>query len=1116
MGEEAAGSADRLLGRLVAGKFRVQQLLASGGMGRIYLAEQVNLGKAVALKVLRTNIAADADLARRFRREAKSASLLSHPNILQVLDFGDDDGLLFIAMELLVGRDLFHVIAQDRPLPPRRIGHIGAQILAALEEAHANGVVHRDLKPENVVLLDARGEPDFVKVCDFGLAKLAADRGPSAITLSGAVCGTPEYMSPEQARGETIDGRSDLYAMACILYQMVTGEPPFRADSAMGVLTRQVQDRPEPPSRRMPDGVTPALEQVILRGLEKSRTRRFATAAEMRAALLEAVGTPSLELELARPKRALPRGDSEGMALPTTPYRPLLGRGWRQRWRGRVLVASVLSVLAFAGGSGARLYLRERQRQPAPASSRQRRTVAVLGFRDLSARAQTAWLSTALAEMLGTELGQSQRLRALSGEEVARMKSELALKDAEGLDGQALARVRRDLDADLVLLGSYTVLEAPAAKPLRLDVRVQETTSGDTVAAVADVGDENELFDLVARIGKKLRAQLLPEALDFDARASRASLPANIEAARAYADGLSRLRLHDAAAARPLLQQAIEADPGHAPTRVALAQAWAALGYDSRAEEEAEKALGLVGPLGREQKLSVTAYHHMTTHEWQKAINDYQTLFDFFPDNLDYGLQLAEAEWRGPSPRRALETLSRMQKLPPPEGNDPRLELARTQALLALGDHQGVVTSAESTKRKARARGADLIAAAAAQLEAMAWMRLGQCDRATAAVDEAKVVLTRTGDRQAIARSTVAVSLCLQENGDNEMALRLNQDMMATCEEIGDRWGMAVALHYSGNALAELGRRSEALTRWERAAALFRELNDRRRLNITLGNIALAHFHLGDLVGARRRTQEVIAQVEHAEDKSFLGYVTLQQVRIETALGELATAQDTLEGATLLARQSGEAPKVVDARMLAAQLLAIAGQLDEAERQLNEAAALLRTMGPDLQPRDIAVGRAELALARGQSGAAESLVRGVVSEYEHGHGAVDGRVQAMETLARALAAEHKPEEARPLLERAAELMPVEAQLETRLRLELARVVVEAEEGHAAAARRRNERALAEARRAHFAPLELRARLLAVQLTTPATALAVQARALREEAARRGFVLISRQAEALEK
>jgi serine/threonine protein kinase len=324
--------ADPLIGRLLAGKFLIGRLLGAGAMGRVYLAEQTNLGKQVALTVLHNAMAGDAALAKRFYREAKSASMLSHPNILQIIDFGDDGGLLFIAMELLSGRDLYRAIKQDFPFSHDRIGHIGGQILGALDEAHDKGVVHRDLKPENVMLLAVRGESDFVKVCDFGIAKVASERDGegSAITMAGMVCGTPEYMSPEQARGDSLDGRSDLYAMAIILYQMVVGDVPFRAESALGVITKHLTEEPTPPSKRLNNAsVPPALEAVILRGLAKKKEDRFASAAEMRSALFDALGMkrPSSSTS----QRAADAGAADawavtGVATPaSTPKQPAAG-----------------------------------------------------------------------------------------------------------------------------------------------------------------------------------------------------------------------------------------------------------------------------------------------------------------------------------------------------------------------------------------------------------------------------------------------------------------------------------------------------------------------------------------------------------------------------------------------------------------------------------------------------------------------------------------------------------------------------------------------------------------------------------------------------------------------
>jgi hypothetical protein len=262
-------------------------------MGRVYQAQQLSLDKPVAIKVLHDHLAGDPALQKRFEREARSASALTHPNIVQVIDFGGDDSGLFIAMELLSGRDLYQVLKSEWPFSPERIAHIVGQVLSALEEAHAKGIVHRDLKPENVILVDVRGEPDFVKVCDFGIAKAVHERESdgSAITQAGMVCGTPEYMSPEQARGESLDGRSDLYAVACMLYQLACGELPFRAETALGLVTLHLHAHPVPPSERRPGLDLPqALEDVILCGLQKGREKRFANASQMREALYAAVG----------------------------------------------------------------------------------------------------------------------------------------------------------------------------------------------------------------------------------------------------------------------------------------------------------------------------------------------------------------------------------------------------------------------------------------------------------------------------------------------------------------------------------------------------------------------------------------------------------------------------------------------------------------------------------------------------------------------------------------------------------------------------------------------------------------------------------------------------------
>ncbi|MCB9592946.1 MAG: protein kinase [Sandaracinaceae bacterium] len=289
--EQTPEKVDRWVGRTISGTFRLEELIGEGAMGRVYSGVQLSLNKRIAVKVLHNHLGGDPRIAKRFHREAKAASRLSHPNSLQIIDFGgDDDGTLFIAMELLDGEDLQTIIDHDCPLTPARIADLMRQTLSALDEAHHSGIIHRDLKPENVVVIPER-EGERVKVCDFGIAKIVESEGRStAITKDGYVCGTPEYMAPEQARGEEIDARADVYSAGVMLYQLLCERVPFKAENALGVITKHLMEQPKPPRRVKPTwGIPRSLERIALKALEKDPKDRYASAKEMSRAIDEAM-----------------------------------------------------------------------------------------------------------------------------------------------------------------------------------------------------------------------------------------------------------------------------------------------------------------------------------------------------------------------------------------------------------------------------------------------------------------------------------------------------------------------------------------------------------------------------------------------------------------------------------------------------------------------------------------------------------------------------------------------------------------------------------------------------------------------------------------------------------
>jgi serine/threonine-protein kinase len=291
----AHAAIDPLIGRTIAAKYVIEGLVGRGGMGTVYRARQTALDKIVALKILAPASARDPGAVERFRQEARAASKLDHPASVRVLDFGSEpDGLLYIAMELVEGRDLASILEREGSLDPRRIATITGQILAALAAAHDRGIVHRDLKPENVLLtsaIDDDGEPiDQVKVCDFGIATvIAGNDAPfarSSSTATRTVIGTPDVMSPEQARGEEVDARSDLYSVGVLLYRLLTGRYPFVGETALSVAIQHVNAPVVPPSELVPD-VDRGLEAICVRALEKRPEDRWPSARAMRAAVRE-------------------------------------------------------------------------------------------------------------------------------------------------------------------------------------------------------------------------------------------------------------------------------------------------------------------------------------------------------------------------------------------------------------------------------------------------------------------------------------------------------------------------------------------------------------------------------------------------------------------------------------------------------------------------------------------------------------------------------------------------------------------------------------------------------------------------------------------------------------
>jgi tetratricopeptide (TPR) repeat protein/tRNA A-37 threonylcarbamoyl transferase component Bud32/TolB-like protein len=1090
-----AGEPPRFVpGTLLAGRFRIVRFVAGGGMGEVYEAEDLELDERVALKTIRRELAGDPRALDRFKTEIHLARKVTHPNVCRIYDVfhepgqGGDGETVFLTMELLRGQTLAeHLQSRGRLGLPEALPLV-RQVAQALEAAHRAGVIHRDFKSSNVVLVPAPQEAQGVRavVTDFGLARMTApseaSRAWETPTLTQQLVGTPAYMAPEQIEGAPVTAAVDVYALGVVMYEMATGQRPFSGDTPVAAMLKRLKEAPPSPRHVVKD-VDPRWEAVILRCLERTPGDRFASAEDVGRALAGEEVIPS--------RRRLERR--------------------RRLWLG--LAAAALTVAgasyvwfarptATPGGPGASA--------PPPGATTPRRSVAVLGLKSLSGRAESAWLSTALAEMLGSELAAGEMLRTVPGESVARMKQELALSDTDALAADTLTRVRRALGADLLVIGSYTALGGAAGK-IRLDLRLQDAVAGETVGSVSETGTEGELFDLVSRTGARLREKLGVAPLTAaEAGGVRAALPVHPEAARLYAEGLARLRLFDALGARRLLEQALTFDPGHALTHSALSSAWTVLGYDGRAREEAKKAFDLSASLSREDRLAIEARHAEATMQWDQAIETYRSLHRFYPDSLEYGLRLAGALGSADKGKEALATYDELRKLPPPAGADPRIDLAEAQTARFLSETQRAVAAARRAAEKAEAQGTRHLLARARFEEGSALQNLGEYDQAQAALQAARNMFSEAGDRRGVAGSLNNLALIAANRGDLEGAGRMAEEALAHYRAIGSKSGEALMLGNQANFLYFRGELKKAIEGWERTLVTYREINDKSGMARMLTNVASAVAEQGEVAAARARQEEALALWREVGQKSGIA-TTLQNIGRSWFLeGDLARAEAASGEAVGILEQIGDKTYLASALYEYGDLLLAKGDLAGARLRYQQALDLQEGMSEKVPAALSRLALANVGLEEGQAEKAAADAARAATFFE-GEKEAEGEIRARLLLARSLGVLGRNTEAAQAVARAKVLA-------SRSEFRPLRFAVAVEEARVrAASDRAAARALAESVARQKVPvisfaLHLEAEMLLCEIRLGGDAGAKDAlRELEAQARDKGFSLLARKA-----
>ena len=701
-----------------------------------------------------------------------------------------------------------------------------------------------------------------------------------------------------------------------------------------------------------------------------------------------------------------------------------------------------------------------------------RRSVAVLGFRNLPGRREDNWLSSAFCEMLNTELAAGGELRMIPGEDVARATTELPLRDEDSLGKSTLQRLGTNPGADVVIVGSYTMIPADPKHRIRLDVRLQDTAGGDTIAEESVSGDENDLFALVSDLGGKLRRSLgVAPASEGTATATRAALPSSEKAARLYAEGRSRLWAFDYFAARDLLKEAIAVDPDFPLSHAALSDVWWHTGYDAKARVEARRALELSNQLSQEQRLLVEGQYQRTVEEWPKAVETYRSLFHLFPDSLDYGLLFASAQMHL-SAADSLQTLALLRQLPAPLGQDARIDMTEASAWINR-DFTKARAAANLAIEKASAQGAPVI------------------------VSRTYGILCQ--QEPSVGASAEAISDCKNALESAIAAKDPNGEAMM-------RTDLAALYYFRGNLAGSAHM-------FQQAVKKFRQVGNRDGVATALSNFADTRLSQGDLTEAKQLLEESIPEYQAVDDKEgvVLNLDSLGDMWRQN--GELDKAEAAYRQAEVIARQIEDKDAIAYVLSGMGDLALDRGDLPVARKRYQESLELRIQAGEKQTAGESRVSLANLAIEEGQAREAEASVRACKEQF-HREQQADDELSASIAVIEALLAQGKPGEAQKEMEAAQHLGNATQNRFLRLRFELASGRVWLASDVPETSRGLLQRVTGDAHRYGFVGLQLAAELALAELASKirlGTQAQIELHTVQRSATSKGFGLIARKA-----
>ena len=941
------------IGDVVGGRYEILQLLGEGGMGAVYKAADRELDRFVALKVIRPELALNPSILARFKQELLLAHQVTHRNVIRIYDLGDADGVKFITMEFIEGKDLRALIREKKKFAPEEAVDITQQVCQALNAAHSVGVIHRDLKPQNI-MQDATGR---ILVMDFGLARTLEGDG---MTQTGAIVGTMEYMSPEQALAKDLDQRSDLFALGLILYEMLTGKGPFAAESALASLIKRTQERATPVSD-IDSQIPGALSGIVSKCLERDLDQRYQSAAAILA-----------DLNTWKDKRAAGTINFDASVKP-----------WGRTLPWPLITGIVTALVLAVSGYMLRDRLFKAPSNKAPVASIHAMSLAILPFRNASGDQGLDWLGPSLADMLSTDVGQSARLRTVSPSNLQQTFRDLRISSSTVLDPATIRRVAEFNNADRVVWGQY----AKFGDQIRIDATLEDIKSGGTVPLKIDVAGEKEIPGAIDRLAESIRQKLaLPDNVLKELKASSFQPTSkSIPALRDYNQGLGLQRDARNIEAEKQFEAATKEDPGFALAFARLGQTYSSLGYDSEAEQAARKAVELSEGLPEAEKYLISAIELQVVKNYPEAIKAYENLARIAPNNSDVQSALASLYQDSGDLAKARDYYQKLL------GGNPK-DIAATLDLGRIEIKSGNPQASFDPLNRAYSLAVQVDnqeqKATSLHLMAVAYRMLSKPQEVLRNETEAITIWRHIGQKRGLAFSLNEIASAQASLGNNKEALSNYEEALQIRREIGDKRGLADTLLDLGNFRDDSGDHDQALKMYKEALQLQRDLGNESMQAICLNNIGSVYSNKGQYEDALTYFQQALQLREKSkvpqdivEAVHNLGYTSTAMGQYNQAISyylralDLRRSMNDPRGAAIesyslgmLFLYQGRFGAAVNAEQEAlktfrdiqdktswmaqvlggsAEALILAGRGDEAKGDLEEALSLSRTLKND-------------------------------------------------------------------------------------------------------------------------------------------------------------------------